>query len=172
MAEFLPAYEFTMDNEDAERRHECVIDACPEGCEGPCFAISGVNSGAWPIDFATIEAVPQPRRGPFVQHFYALHFWNGWLGQLASQDLANHVFDGSVNSGPGNAAKWLQEALGTIGQRGIAVDGSLGPLTVAAANSVPAEALLDAYRANRVAFLREHLPNSPMLAALIARAMK
>ena len=105
-------------------------------------------------------------------HFYALHFWNGWLAQLNSQDLANRVFDGGVNSGQGNAVRWLQEALGATGAQGVAVDGVWGPVTLAAANAAPQDTLLDAFRQERVAFLRKYCADNPALASLIARAMK
>ena len=173
MAEITPAFDFLMDNEDSQRLYARVLDSCPAGgCDGPCYAISGINSGAWPTDFATIEAVPQAQRGPFVLHFYALHFWNGWLAQLNSQDLANRVFDGGVNSGEGNAVRWLQEALRATGAQGVAVDGVWGPITLAAANAAPQDALLDAFSQERVAFLRKYCADNPALASLIARAMK
>ncbi len=172
MAEFTPAYEWTMDNEDSQRLYARVLDSCPKGCTGPCYAISGINSGVWPTDFKTIEAVLQAQRGPFVMHFYALHFWNGFLGLLNSQDLANRVYDGGVNSGQGNAVIWLQKALGALGVTGVTVDSHWGPVTVAAANSASQDALLDAFKAARVEFLRANCADNPALDALIARAMK
>lgn len=191
MAEFTPAYEWTTGSEDPLGLHAVVKDpvdqqiippdATPEEVakmeadnarRAAAQAISGINSYWFPADFATVEAVPQSQRGPFVMHFYALHFWNGFLGLLNSQDLANRVYDGGVNSGPGNAAIWLQKALGALGVTGVTVDGHWGPITVAAANSAPQDALLDAFKAERVEFLRANCADNPALDALIARAMK
>lgn len=191
MAEFLPAYQWTIGSEDSLDLHAVVNDPVPSRPIPPdatpeqasaieadnakraaAQAISGVNSYWFPTDFATIEAVPHAQRGPFVMHFYALRFWNGWLGQLGSQDLANRVYDGGVNSGQGNAVRWLQGALGAFGVPSVAVDGVWGPVTLAAANAAPQDALLDAFRQERVAFLRRYCADSPVLPSLIARAMK
>lgn len=46
------------------------------------------------------------------------------------------LFDAAVNSGVGQAVKWLQEALG------VTADGSLGPMTLAAANAANPQALV------------------------------
>lgn len=48
------------------------------------------------------------------------------------------VFDASVNTGNGRSARLLQAALG------VAVDGQIGPVTVAAANAVRADDLVNA----------------------------
>lgn len=59
------------------------------------------------------------------------------------------VFDGAINSGPAQAAKWLQRALGVV------VDGNIGPATIDAAQAHPNKrALVRQITANRRAFLR------------------
>ncbi|SCM74026.1 Secretion activator protein (fragment) [uncultured Pleomorphomonas sp.] len=60
------------------------------------------------------------------------------------------VFDGGVNSGPGQSVKWLQRALGLK-----KVDGLVGPQTLAAVNAVDDhDALIAKIIALRDAFLR------------------
>lgn len=63
----------------------------------------------------------------------------------AGVDLA--VFDAAVNSGPRQAALWLQRTLG------VAADGVIGPLTLAAAGKADARAVIVAYGRLRLAFL-------------------
>ncbi len=146
MAQFEPAYEWLMQDEDAANAHAIVPDACPDGCQGPCYAISGINSGAWPDAYAVIAATPQAQRGPLVSTFYDTHYWNQWLAQLNSQDLANRVFDFSVNGGAQTEVKVLQRAINASrGSNVIADDGLWGPATVAAANSCYQVALLTAF---------------------------
>lgn len=58
------------------------------------------------------------------------------------------VFDASVNSGTGRAAKWLQEAVGAV------ADGAIGPNTLAKVKAHDADALVNAYCDNRLNFLK------------------
>jgi len=62
------------------------------------------------------------------------------------------VFDASVNIGIGRSAKFLQAAVG------VAVDGSIGPQTVAAVKSRPVSDLISELAARRLAFYQT-LPN-------------
>ena len=50
MSDFSVCFEWMMDNEDARRAYAQVPDAPPGA-----FAISGINSAAFPIDFADIK---------------------------------------------------------------------------------------------------------------------
>lgn len=71
-------------------------------------------------------------------------YWDAVRGDELSPRLAFELFDGAYNSGPPQAVKWLQRALG------IAVDGAFGPATMAAIAAFPSEdkliGRLDAYR--------------------------
>lgn len=126
MADFATAYAWMMDNEDEAREYANVPDA-PPGAR----AISGINSEAFPVQFAAIAAIAQANRGPAVQNFYESQFWNSWFAQLTSDDLAKRVFDESVNAGEGTAVKLMQMAISPS----LTADGCWGPKTVAAANS-------------------------------------
>ena len=57
------------------------------------------------------------------------------------------VFDAAVNSGPGQAVRWLQRAAG------VADDGKLGPVSMAAITAADPEALLRKMLAARLAFM-------------------
>jgi lysozyme family protein len=164
-------YEFMMDNEDKNQLHAIVPDAPPGA-----HAISGINSAAFPKQFAAIATIPQAQRGPAVEQFYQAEFGNQWIAQITSADLQERVFDTAVNSGMGTAVKILQGAINTepsvIDKTvPIPVDGIWGPLTVAAANACGTW-LVPAFEQARVSHLRKYDANSPYLAQLIARAEK
>jgi lysozyme family protein len=150
MADFTVAFQWAMQFEDPLMACQQVPDAAPAGAAGPCYAISGINSGAWPTQFASIEALPQSQRAAAVESFYQAEFWSRWLAQLASDDVAKRVFDFGVNAGLGTAVKTLQQAVNALGGS-LTVDGGWGPLTLAAANAASAAALVQAFIAARVA---------------------
>lgn len=177
MADWNTAYNWMMDNEDRARACAQVPDAPPAGVPGPCYAISGINSGAFPTQFSEIAALAQSDRGPAVQSFYQNHFWNRWIEQLESDELCKRVFDFAVNAGPGTSTKCLQRAVNSLGpDKAIAEDGGWGPATVAAANAADADALVYAFKAHRVAHYQAIVDANPAdaryLAGWSARAQK
>ena len=89
-----------------------------------------------------------------VEPLYRKRYWNKVRGDdlPAGVDLA--VFDYAVNSGPGRAAKTLQEVVG------VAADGAIGPKTMAAIRAADAKATVDRFCDLRLAFLRG-LPTWP-----------
>lgn len=116
--------------------------------------IAGINSKAFPHDFASIIAIPQEARGAAIQMFYLSRFWTPMkLGGLESQDLANQVFDQAVNSGSVKAIKLLQRACNALRQN-VEVDGAIGPMTLAAANAPDPDSIVAAYRIERQTFYR------------------
>ena len=136
----------------------------PGGVAGPCFAISGVNSGAWPAEFAVIAALPQAQREPLVQQFYQNHFWNNWYAQLNSDDLCMRVFDFAVNGGSGSSVRCLQEAVNSLlaaGATQLKEDGGWGPMTLNAANAADPAALVSAFQARRVAYYQSIVAANP-----------
>lgn len=157
MADWNTSYNWMMDNEDRERACAQVPDPPPAGCEGPCYAISGINSGAWPTQFEAIVAIPQANRGPSVQQFYQDHFWNNWFAQVQSDDLCKRVFDFAVNGGHGTAVRCLQQGVNSLNAAGapIAEDGGWGPQTLNAVNAADPAALLEAFKAKRLAYYQD-----------------
>ena len=59
---------------------------------------------------------------------YKRDFWDRAQCDKMHPDLAFELFDGAVNSGIGQAIRWLQRAVG------VADDGVVGPLTLASIN--------------------------------------
>ena len=140
---FEDAYSFMEANEDRSQAHALVPDLPPGA-----HAISGINSAAYPTEFAAIAALPQDQRGPAVEEFYKVHFWNSFEDQL-SVPLQQRVLDAAVNMGPGTAVRILQQAINSLGGS-VTVDGGWGPATVAAANLCDQTRLLDAFRQTRL----------------------
>lgn len=62
---------------------------------------------------------------------YKRDFWDKVHGDDWPYVLAFQLFDAAVNSGPSQAVKWLQAAVGTT------QDGNLGPITWAAVQALP-----------------------------------
>jgi hypothetical protein len=179
MADWNTAYNWMMDNEDPARECAEVSDECLAGVAGPCYAISGINSGVWPEEFAAIAALPQAQREPLVQQFYQDHFWNNWYAQLDSNNLAKRVFDFAVNGGSGTSVGCLQQALNKLaGSDGAQLvdEGEWCPMTVDAANAADPVALVAAFQEQRVAYYLAIAAAKPSLAmhlpVWIARAEK
>ena len=59
MSNWTTAYNWMLDNEDAEREYKVVPDAPPGA-----FAISGINSAAFPDEFDAIAKLMISERGP------------------------------------------------------------------------------------------------------------
>jgi lysozyme family protein len=175
MADWSTAYDWMMDNEDYPRACKQVPDAGGSGAE-PVYAISGINSAAWPTQFAAIAAIPQDQRKPAVQQFYHDCIWNNWFGQVASDDLCKRVFDFAVNASGVAAVKCLQQALNSLAGTQIAEDGHWGPMTVAAVNAADPNALVAAFKAKRVEHYQAIVAANPARAqylnAWTARASK
>lgn len=164
MADWNTAYNWMMNKEDAPRACAQVSDACPSGVAGPCFAISGINSGAWPAEFAAIAALPPAQRGPLVQQFYQNHFWNNWYAQLNSDDLCMRVFDFAVNAGSGSSVRCLQQAVNSLlptGAPQLTEDGGWGPMTLNAANAADPATLVLAFKAKRAAYYQSIVAANP-----------
>ena len=85
-----------------------------------------------------------------VRAIYKSRYWDLVKGDQLPPGVGFVVFDGGVNSGPGQSVKWLQRALGLA-----KVDGLVGPETIAAVNAVDDhDSLIAKILALREAFLR------------------
>lgn len=83
-----------------------------------------------------------------VTPIYRKNYWDAVQGDELPPGVALMVFDLAVNSGPGRAANFLQEAVG------VTVDGRIGPVTVAKANALPAIDTINKLRERRERFYR------------------
>lgn len=77
---------------------------------------------------------------------YARKYWLSAFDSLP-YPVAFQVFDGAVNSGVGQAVRWLQRAVG------VADDGKLGPITLSAVLAAPVASAVLLFNAERLAFM-------------------
>lgn len=79
-----------------------------------------------------------------AKRIYRESYWDRAHCHIMDPGLALIVFDAAVNNGVGQAARWLQAALG------VTVDGVIGPATRAAFASANAEEVLTELHASRI----------------------
>jgi lysozyme family protein len=89
-----------------------------------------------------------------AKRIYLEKYWRPVRADDLPPGIRYAVFDGAVNSGPAQATRWLQRALG------VEADGVIGPQTLAAAYAANPDALRARMLAQRLRFMAG-LPNWP-----------
>jgi lysozyme family protein len=119
MAEFSPAFNFLLP-------HEGGYSNNPYDHGGPTkFGISALSYPHINIHDLTLAE---------AEEIYRRDWWEKYgYGRIDDQEIANKVFDLSVNMGASRGHKILQEACNRCGAE-LKVDGGLGPKTVEAVN--------------------------------------
>jgi len=100
-----------------------------------------------PVSEADMRALTPEMVAPL----YKRKYWDKVSGDQLPSGLDYAVFDAAINSGPGRAAKWLQELVG------VPADGSIGPKTIAAVAAFSPLEVIAQYNDKRLQFL-ESLP--------------
>lgn len=100
-----------------------------------------------PVSEADMKALTPAAVSPL----YKRKYWDKVSGDDLPSGLDYAVFDAAINSGPGRAAKWLQEVLG------VTADGAIGKGTLAAVAAQDNRKLIAQYNDKRLQFL-ESLP--------------
>lgn len=102
----------------------------------------GISKRAFPdVDIKNLDV-------ELASAIYKKYYWNQVKADELPSGLDLVVFDGAVNSGPAQSAKWLQKALG------IKEDGVIGPITLVALQKVPVASVIDKVLDQRLAFLK------------------
>lgn len=83
-----------------------------------------------------------------IREIYRHQYWDAVRADELPPGIDYVVFDGAVNSGPAQSAKWLQRALG------LPADGQVGAVTLAAAAKAPRAVLVDDICDRRLAMLQ------------------
>jgi lysozyme family protein len=82
-----------------------------------------------------------------AQRIYKDKYWDVMQAEALPADVRYIVFDGAVNSGITQSAKWLQRACG------VKDDGIVGPATIRAANSLASDGLKRRILGQRLRFM-------------------
>ncbi len=144
MADFEPAVTATLQHEGGFYHNPATGEIVNHGVTLTFVHSSGYNPGA-DEDFIRTLSVEEASR------IYRTYFWDRYhIGSINDQSLANKVFDLTVNMGPGGpshagALTLLQSAAAALGGR-CAVDGVLGPVSIARINALDPAALLAGYK--------------------------
>lgn len=110
----------------------------------------GVTKRVWEewvghdVDEQTMRALTPEKVAPM----YRAKYWDKIKGDDLPTGVDYIVFDAAINSGPGRAAKWLQQVVG------VAADGAIGPGTMRAVNAMPTPDIVEKYQQIRLAFLQ------------------
>jgi len=101
----------------------------------------GVTQRVWE-EWTGKPATEEDMRGltpEMVSPLYKKRYWDAVRGDDLPSGVDLCVFDCAVNAGVGRASKFLQQAVG------VTADGQIGPKTIAAVTSKPAEEVIEAF---------------------------
>ena len=87
-----------------------------------------------------------------AKRIYKSRYWGAVRAEELPEAIRYAVFDAAVNSGPRQAIRWLQRAVG------VKDDGIIGPQTLAAVHAADPERLLRRFLSQRLRFMT-NLPN-------------
>lgn len=136
----------------------CDPDDAGNWTGGACGSgrLVGTNFGVSAESYPDLD-IPQLTEAQAAQ-IYFTDWWAKPLPVLAISNLpagiAWKVLDAAINMGPHTAIRLLQEAMVALGAA-VAVDGALGPQTVAATVLTGTAALLASYRAHLAAYYQQ-----------------
>lgn len=105
---------------------------------GVTFQVARANGYQGPMSDLPVDT---------AKTIYRRLYWDAVRSDELPAKLRYAVFDGAVNSGPGQSIRWLQRALK------VADDGKIGPITLRAASEADANALLRSMLAQRLRFM-------------------
>lgn len=154
MALFAPAYEIVKQNEGCYANHSADLGG--ETYAGIARNYHPTWSGWTVVDFRKQRTDLPPLKTnecitgiePRVTEFYQ-NLWNrSRAGQINNQAVANIYFDFFVLHS--QAVRYMQQVLNESFSKNLVEDNLIGPLTLAAINSVDPVKLHDAYKAKRI----------------------
>ena len=113
----------------------------PAGDMGGSFEVAGINDKYHPDAFKRIASLPAQERAQAAAQ-YVKEYTSPFVNKLP-EPIRPFAQDLAFNRGMGGATKYIQQGLNALGQK-VAVDGGLGPKTLAAINQVDPRALMRA----------------------------
>lgn len=123
-------------------------NALSDGREGSTNL--GVTQAVWEafIGHKVSQEVMKALTHAEVGHLYKERYWDAVQGDELPTGVDYTVFDAAVNSGPKQAAKWLQRSVGAVD------DGAIGPKTLAMVLAHPADDVVERFNHQRLRFLQ------------------
>lgn len=122
-----------------DKKGNLSVYALPSGDMGGDYEVAGINDRYHPEAFRKIASLPAQEREEA-----AAKYINQYTAPLVSQlpqSMQAFAQDLAFNRGIGGATKYLQEGLNTLGVK-VAIDGTIGPKTLAAISSVNPKQLM------------------------------
>jgi len=122
-----------------DKKGNLSVYALPAGDMGGDYEVAGINDRYHPEAFRKIAGLPaQDREAAAAQ--YISQYTAPLVSQLP-QAIQPFAQDLAFNRGMGGATKYLQEGLNSLGVK-VAVDGAIGPKTLAAIEGVNPKQLM------------------------------
>jgi lysozyme family protein len=134
MADFKPAFLFTLQHEDSTRSGKVTVDAGGR----TRFGIAEKFHPDLPEEFFTGPAEHALAEAEKIEE---REYWEALrLAEVENQTVANKIFDMGVNMGVRQAAVYAQRAVNSQRQQ-LTEDGNIGPKTLAAMNAMDPQTL-------------------------------
>ena len=124
-----------------DKQGNLAVYKLPSGDMGGNFEVAGINDRYHPEAFKAISSLPAQDRAKAAAEY--IQGYTAPLVERLPQALQPFTQDLAFNRGLGGATKYIQQGLNTLGQK-VAVDGGMGPKTLAAINQVEPRALMRA----------------------------
>ena len=124
-----------------DKQGNLAVYKLPSGDMGGNYEVAGINDRYHPEAFQAISSLPAQDRAKAAAEY--IQGYTAPLVERLPQALQPFTQDLAFNRGLGGATKYIQQGLNALGQK-VAVDGGLGPKTLAAINQVEPRALMRA----------------------------
>jgi lysozyme family protein len=165
MADFKTAFLFTLQHEDSTRSGKVTVDAGGR----TRFGIAEKFHPDLPEEFFTRPAEDALAEAEKIEE---REYWNAMrLAEVENQNVANKLFDMSVNMGLRQAAVYAQRAANSQGQQ-LTEDGVIGSRTLAAINAIDPQTFYGLLCQFSAAHYRHIATNNPCQAVNLAGWLK
>jgi hypothetical protein len=124
-----------------DKQGNLAVYKLPSGDMGGNYEVAGINDRYHPEAFQAISSLPAQDRAKAAAEY--IQGYTAPLVERLPQALQPFTQDLAFNRGLGGATKYIQQGLNSLGQK-VAVDGGMGPKTLAAINQVEPRALMRA----------------------------
>ena len=122
-----------------DKKGNLLVYALPAGDMGGDYEVAGINDRYHPEAFRRIAGLPAQEREEAAAKY--ISEYTAPLVSRLPQAIQPFAQDMAFNRGMGGATKYIQEGLNSLGVK-VAVDGAIGPKTLAAIGGVNSKQLM------------------------------